>query len=134
LHVAIVDDDRATRFLMEQGLQRHGWRTTAFASPQEAEQAVRAAPRAFDAVVTDHAMPGATGIDLAQALRAIRADLAVILVSGHVNDELRALAADAGIAQVLQKRLSVRELCDAIHGMLQGTRRRNSGSGRSTED
>jgi DNA-binding response OmpR family regulator len=116
--VAIVEDDRATRFLMEQGLQRHGWRTTSFASPQEAERALRAAPAAFDAIVTDHAMPGATGIDLARALRAIRADLEVILVSGHVSDELRALAAEAGVARVLQKRLSVRELCDAIHALL----------------
>jgi DNA-binding NtrC family response regulator len=121
--VAIVEDDRATRFLMEQGLQRHGWRTTSFASPQEAERALRAAPAAFDAIVTDHAMPGATGVDLARALRAIRADLEVILVSGHVSDELRALAAKAGVARVLQKRLSVRELCDAIHDMLQERRR-----------
>jgi DNA-binding response OmpR family regulator len=134
MHLAIVEDDRATRFLMEQGMQRHGCRTTSFASPREAEQAVRAAPDAFDAVVTDHAMPGATGIDLALALRAIRADLPVILVSGHVNDELRALAAAAGIAQVMHKRLSVRELCDAIYGLLGAPRRRNSGSGRSTED
>jgi DNA-binding response OmpR family regulator len=121
--VAIVEDDRATRFLMEQGLQRHGWRTTSFASPQEAERALRAAPAAFDAIVTDHAMPGATGIDLARALRAIRADLEVILVSGHVNEELRALAAEAGIARVLHKRLSVRELCDAIHALLDAPRR-----------
>jgi DNA-binding NtrC family response regulator len=121
--VAIVEDDRATRFLMEQGLQRHGWRTTSFASPQEAERALRAAPAAFDAIVTDHAMPGATGVDLARALRAIRADLEVILVSGHVSDELRSLAAKAGVARVLQKRLSVRELCDAIHDMLQEGRR-----------
>ena len=123
MHLAIVEDDRATRFLMEQGLQRHGWRTTSFASPQEAERALRAAPAAFDAIVTDHAMPGATGIDLARALRAIRADLEVILVSGHVSDELRALAAEAGVMRVLQKRLSVRELCDAIHVMLQEERR-----------
>ena len=121
MHVAIVEDDRATRFLMEQGLQRHGWRTTSFASPREAERALRAAPAAFDAIVTDHAMPGATGIDLARALRAIRADLEVILVSGHVSDELRALAAEAGVTRVLQKRLSVRELCDAIHGLLART-------------
>src|SRR5512134_2293643 len=103
---------------MEQGMQRHGCRTTSFASPQEAERAVRAAPQAFDAVVTDHAMPGATGIDLARTLREIRADLPVILVSGHVNEELRALAAATGIVRVMQKSLSVRELCDAIHALL----------------
>jgi DNA-binding response OmpR family regulator len=120
MHLAIVEDDRWLRFLMEQMLQRRGYRTTAFAAPEAAEHAVRASPGAFDAVVTDHGMPGASGIELARALREVRADLRVILVSGYVTDEIRAAAAAAGVWQVLPKPLSAKELCDVIHGLLSG--------------
>lgn len=47
---------------------------------------------AFDLVVTDHAMPGMTGMQLAQRLRSVRADQPIILASGYaelpVKDEL----------------------------------------------
>lgn len=118
MHLAIVEDDQSLRFLMEQMLQRRGYRITSFDAPAAAQAAVRADPSAFDAVVTDHGMPDASGIELARALHGIRADLRVILVSGYVTDEIRARAAAAGVWQVLSKPLSANELCDVIHGLL----------------
>jgi len=118
MRLAIVDDDRATRFLMEQMLQRLGHATTCFEAPAAALQAVQAAPGAFDALVTDHGMPGTSGIDLARAVREASPGLRVILVSGYVTDELRAGAAAAGVLQVLPKRLSVKELCEQIHALI----------------
>jgi CheY-like chemotaxis protein len=38
-------------------------------------------------VVTDHLMPGMTGLDLARDLRASRPDLPVVIVSGYAEME-----------------------------------------------
>jgi CheY-like chemotaxis protein len=40
-----------------------------------------------DLVVTDHLMPGMTGLDLARDLRASRPDLPVVIVSGYAEME-----------------------------------------------
>ena len=118
MHLALVEDDPSLRFLMEQMLQRRGYRVTSFDAPAAAEAALRADATGFDAVVTDHGMPSGSGIELARTLRGIRADLRVILVSGYVSEEIRARAAAAGVWRVLAKPLSASELCDVIHALL----------------
>jgi YesN/AraC family two-component response regulator len=49
----------------------------------------RADPGQFDLAVTDYNMPGMSGLDMAQALKEIRADLSVVLESGYITEELR---------------------------------------------
>ena len=118
MRLALVDDDASTRYLMEHGLSRLGHEVTAFDDPQVALRAVRDAPERFDAVITDHGLPGLTGLELARELRRVRGGMRVILVSGYVTDELQAAAAQAGVGDVLLKRLSAKELCEVIHRLV----------------
>lgn len=118
MRLAVVDDDASIRFLMEHGLARLGHEVVAFADPEAALRAVRDAPARYDAVITDHGLQGLSGLELADALRRVRSDLRVILVSGYVTDALRASAAQAGVRDVLLKRLSVKELCELIHRLV----------------
>jgi len=118
VRLVLVDDDASTRFLMEHGLARLGHEVSGFADPQAALRAVRDAPERYDAVITDHGLHGLTGLELAGALRQVRGELRVILVSGYVTDELRAAAAQAGVGDVLLKRLSAKELCEVIHRLV----------------
>ena len=118
MRLVLVDDDASTRFLMEHGLARLGHEVAAFDDPQAALRAVRDAPDYYDAVITDHGLHGLSGLELAGALRRVRGGLRVILVSGYVTDELRAAAAQAGVGDVLVKRLSAKELCELIHRLV----------------
>ena len=51
----------------------------------EALARVRAAPRRFDAVITDQAMPRMSGLELVRGLHAVRAELPVIVHTGNVD-------------------------------------------------
>ena len=114
MRIAVIDDDRSMRFLLERALARDGYAVDAFASAEAALEAVRASPAAYCAVITDQGLPGISGTDIARTLRALRADLPVILVSGHVTDELRALAAQAGARQVMEKPVSVHAVRELV--------------------
>ena len=61
--------------------------TSRSASPRAraALAAFRADPDRFDVVLSDEAMPDLTGADLARAIRAIRPDMPVVLMSGYVS-------------------------------------------------
>jgi PAS domain S-box-containing protein len=80
--VLVVDDEPALARLLSTGLEAAGWQVTAFTEPTQALGAFRAAPGLFCAVVTDLTMPGMTGLELIQAMGAIRPQLAAILCTG----------------------------------------------------
>jgi len=105
--------------LMVQGLlQRHGLEVAAFRDPRDALAAVKERPDRFDVVVTDHDMPGMSGLDIAREIKRIRADLPILLSSGFISEELRLDAQAAGVLEVFCKEDSYRDLGETVLGLL----------------
>ncbi len=117
-HVMYVDDEEGLIFLMKRMLSRLKYRCTAFSDPHEALEAFRAAPDSFDGVLTDLAMPGMTGVQLVEAIRAIRPEVRVAVVTGYDQDDLTALD-EAGISIRLNKPTPPPELGRALQAMFQ---------------
>jgi CheY-like chemotaxis protein len=113
-HILFVDDEEGLVRLMQRLLVGQGFRFSGYDDPREALNAVRANPGQFDLVVTDYNMPHISGLELAQAVKAIRADLPIILASGYITEELRAKAPAAGIRELIYKPNTVDDLCDAV--------------------
>jgi CheY-like chemotaxis protein len=92
--VLVVDDEEAVGEFMRELLGSWGLRASYTPHPEEALELVRAAPHRFDVVITDQSMPKLTGLNLAHRLREVRADLPVILYTGHgeglVDDDVGA--------------------------------------------
>ena len=88
-------------------------------SSTAALEAFRATPERFDAVLSDESMPDMTGSELARAIREIRGDIPIVLMSGYVTAALTHRARDAGVLDVLAKPLVARDiarsLADALH-------------------
>lgn len=113
-HVLYVDDEEAIIFLMKRLLERQGYRVSGYTDPHDALSAARADSSQFDLAVTDYNMPGMSGLEVASALRQIRADLPIVLASGYITEELRARAPAAGIDELIYKPNTVDELCEAV--------------------
>jgi len=119
-HVLYVDDDEVMRVMVQHLLQRLGYRVSGFADPQAALTAIGEQPGAVDLVVTDHNMPGMSGLQLAAALAALRAELPIILSSGYVTDDMRAQAKRLGVRDVLHKENTLDELGKLVARVLTG--------------
>ena len=117
-HVMYVDDDQALVFLVTRVLRRKGFVVTAFTDPLEAQEALRAAPAAFDLLVTDYNMPGYSGIDLLREAKSIRADLPVALASGYVTPEIEQSAMSNGASALIHKPNDVHELCETVQRLI----------------
>lgn len=117
--VLVVDDEAALADLMERNLSEMGYRCESFISAIGALQAFRFAPDHYAAVITDERMPGMSGTALIREVHGIRADIPALLVSGHVDAELRARARDAGAAQVLQKPVARQVIAAALARLLE---------------
>ena len=115
-----VDDDESLVFLVERLMQRQGYEVAGFTRPQAALDALRAAPLAFDLLVTDYNMPGMSGLEVARKALAIRADLPVAVASGFIDETLSAQAEAAGVLEVIFKAISVEEYGVALERLARG--------------
>jgi PAS domain S-box-containing protein len=84
--VLLVDDEPLVRASTADMLHELGFAVIE-ADSADAALALAAQEPVFDLLVTDHLMPGKTGVDLAMALREQRADLPVLIVSGYAETD-----------------------------------------------
>jgi len=81
LSILFVDDESILLMVGAEMLESNGHRVTQAASGAEALQALQS-NGSYDLLITDHAMPGMTGVELARKARSISPDLRVVLASG----------------------------------------------------
>jgi PAS domain S-box-containing protein len=116
--ILFIDDEE---MLVEWGratLERLGYTVTAIIDGQEALKIFSSDPSLFDLVITDHAMPQIAGSQLAEELLRVRADIPVILCTGHSNSVDPESVKAAGIREFLIKPLTKQELAAAVRRAL----------------
>jgi PAS domain S-box-containing protein len=119
-HVIYIDDYEALVFLVGRLLRKQGHQATTFDSGEAALEWMHAHPEVpVDLVVSDHNMPGLSGVETAIEIRRLRPGLKIAIISGHVNDQLLADAAAAGVSEVMGKQDSMDALGDAIRELLE---------------
>jgi CheY-like chemotaxis protein len=84
MKILLVDDDSLVSTGTAAMLEDLGHTVTEAGSGREALSILEADPD-FDLVITDHAMPGMTGLELAVRLREICPELPVVLASGYAD-------------------------------------------------
>ena len=121
--VLYIDDDEVMVVMVERLLERLGYAVTCLHDPAAAIEAVRADPGGFDVVVSDLNMPQLSGLDVARALRRVRANLPVVISSGNLPDQLQAEAREAGVRALVHKQYTLEELGAVVRWVLAGGRR-----------
>ncbi len=111
--ILVVDDDELVLANTAAMLEDFGHTVLQAGSAREALTALRDGPMP-DIMVTDHIMPGMTGLQLAQAVRTQHTSLPVLLVSGYADETP---GADLDVLR-LSKPFTQRDLADAIDATL----------------
>jgi CheY-like chemotaxis protein len=81
LSILFVDDEALLLMVGADMLESHGHRVTQAGSGAEALQALQSNGK-FDLLITDHAMPGMTGTELAAKAQQISPEIRVVVASG----------------------------------------------------
>jgi PAS domain S-box-containing protein len=113
-HLLFVDDEAPLVYLATRTLEERGYRVSGCGNAIDALAAFKRDPNAFDLVITDLAMRGMSGLELARALKDLRPELPVILASGFIDDDLRGKAEAAGIRELLCKPGTIEEFSDLV--------------------
>jgi PAS domain S-box-containing protein len=113
--VLLVDDEAHIRAITAEMLRELGFDVREANSPEAALSAVQAGLTP-DILVTDHLMPGMTGVELAYALQAILPTARALIISGFAEVE----SLDASLHR-LAKPFVQRDLATALADMRAGT-------------
>jgi len=121
-HILIVDDEATLAKNAARFLERAGHSVEVTGNLTEAHAAfARLAP---DAVVLDYRLPDGVGLSFIEALRAQDAHCPILLITGHGSIDLAVQAMKAGASDLLTKPLSLADLRDRLHTLLQRQRQR----------
>ena len=107
--ILVIDDEPIIAELLSDVFSRHGYEVeTCIGGEAGLEQAARGR---FDLVVSDFAMPGANGLDLARHLSSADPKARVVIVSAFLDPDVEeALGAQNNVEAILRKPFDIFEV------------------------
>jgi PAS domain S-box-containing protein len=116
--VLFLDDEEPIVLLASRMLNRLGYKVEAHTRAADALEDFRRRPDHFDLVLTDLAMPGASGMDFAASVLAIRPEVPVIMTTGYIDPDDLDRARRIGVREVILKPTTIEEMGRSFHRQL----------------
>jgi len=114
--VLVVDDDESLRITLAANLELENLDVVEAKSAQEALALIR--EQHFDVVLSDVRMPGMNGVDMFIALRTVKPELPVILMTAFSNEETVRKAISRGVFAVIAKPFDVQQTVNTLQRAL----------------
>lgn len=122
--VLLAEDDADFRALLAAELRRAGYEVDEASDGRELVQMLGTIMltqyRKPAVIVTDICMPGASGMEVAEALSRVRSKIPIVLMTAFGDAETHAHAAQLGARVVLDKPFTVSLLCDVLARTISG--------------
>jgi len=109
--ILVVDDEASIRDLLSKTLMLAEYEVDTAPDAAAALTRVRAVP--YDLMIADLRMPGMDGLALIRQTKRIRAELPVIIITGHSSESSAIEAVNLGVAGYLRKPFRVPEVLAA---------------------
>jgi DNA-binding NtrC family response regulator len=132
--VLVVDDDQLMREALCEYLMRNAFAATGVASARDAYERILELRGHICALITDMVIPGGGGWELARTARHVVPDLAVLFISGAINEDVIKSASTHPCTGFLQKPFEFWVLIDELQSLIsERTNRRNCNLRQSRE-
>ncbi len=116
--IVLVDDDSSIRRTTQQILETLGYQVDAYSNGPEALRAILRDPRPISLLMTDYDMPGLTGYELAQLVRAERPGIPILMSSGWTEESIMSGVNPSSRPPFMQKPYSLKSLAHKIREVL----------------
>jgi CheY-like chemotaxis protein len=118
--VFLAEDDAELRTLLARRLRKLGCDVVELRNGVELLEQLAGAPGLDppDLVISDHRMPGTTGLDVLGQLRARDSLTPFVLITAFGDAETHAQARRDGAAAILDKPFEIDDLCALVRGLL----------------
>jgi len=119
--ILLVEDQEQVRDMMQNFLERMGYEAEYCNDGLEALKIIKENPNAFDLVISDHNMPGMTGLELVEQCALVEPDLPFLIITGYSEQRLKDIGINSdAIKAVLHKPVSHEILAEHVATILAG--------------
>lgn len=116
--VLLVDDQKDIVRLLHSTLQTLGHTLDIVDAPSGEEAILEASRRKVDLLVADYLLPGISGVELMNKVKARNADMKVIFISGMTDRKARDEMLNAGAVAIFDKPIPLADFLDAVERSL----------------
>jgi CheY-like chemotaxis protein len=116
--ILFIDDEEPLVKLAWKLLTGLGYKVVPSTDSLEALAVFKASSGTFDLLITDLMMPGMTGLELIQAVKAIQPEIPVILCTGHSQGVTKDRLKAAGVRELLIKPIEDAGLARTVRSVL----------------
>ena len=116
--ILLVEDRESLRRMLERALVGEGYEVVAAADGESGIEQVR--ERAFDLVLTDLRLPGASGLEVLAASRAAHPELPVVVLTAYGTVRSAVEAMRLGAVDFLEKPVEIDELFALVRSLVAG--------------
>ena len=114
MHILCIDDEPEILRILLQYLDMIGHTVESAHDAKKGWEIFSSYQPGFDLIITDVRMPGMTGLQFLEKLRALKFDTPVVVISGHNDHEIAEAARQFGILKILAKPFSFDDVDDAL--------------------
>ena len=115
--ILLIDNEAGLCRMMQQVLLDHGYLARSYTSPKQAVEDFT--PSAWDLVISDIKMPGMSGLEVLQAIKAKQQDIPVIMITAYATVDMSIQALRKGAYDMLTKPFEPDELVYRVKNALQ---------------
>jgi two-component system, OmpR family, response regulator len=115
LRILVIEDDPTVGQYVKRGLEEHRWAVDLTADGEEGER--RASSEAYDLIVLDMRLPGKSGIDVLQSLRAKGFERPVLVLTAQDAVDAKVAALRAGADDYVTKPFAFEELLARVEAL-----------------
>jgi two-component system, cell cycle sensor histidine kinase and response regulator CckA len=119
VQVLLVDDDANVRKLIELLLKEEGYKLTVCRNGREALNLFEVQHGGLTLGIVDMMMPGLGGLELISAMRQVKPNFPVIIISGYSDREVSPDVAASGPTMFLHKPFQIDQLMKAINKLVE---------------
>jgi two-component system, cell cycle sensor histidine kinase and response regulator CckA len=116
--ILVVEDESSIQILVRTVLELKGHQVLAAGDAPEALRLSEQHAGQIDLLITDMGLPGMSGPELAEHLRATRPELRVLYISGNPRGDLVVTGANPDTAKYLPKPFTPRLLLEVVRSLL----------------
>jgi two-component system OmpR family response regulator len=117
-HILLVEDEEHLAKGIRYNLVAEGYRVTIAGDGPAAMQIVEETPQAIDLLILDLMLPGMSGYAVCEAVRALRRDLPILILSARTLPQDRTRGFDLGANQYLAKPFDLDEFLSRVKNLL----------------
>ncbi len=124
--ILVIDDDQYMRSGCARILAKEGWTAVCASDGDQGLAEIRSNPDNWDLVLLDQLMPGMSGLEVLDQIRALNPGLPVIIMTGSVTADSAVEIVQKGACDCIPKPFTPDELRAVVRKAVQNKARRST--------